>query len=161
MHRSVQTQHRIWGHALFAAALLLLGPTLLAAISWMTGSGRDPDMAGGVFELVTFLLMIGAIPVMLLSFGVMAPLAVAIDRVAAGRASLPLIVVSGIVVGLVGLAAFALGSSLMVWQQGESFQQMAFRAFGVRPEAAAVSAMFFTVAGMTITAGMRRRTRTA
>jgi hypothetical protein len=85
MPATAQPTHRMWGHATLGAGLLLFGPTLMAAGSWVLGYGRDVDMAGGVFELIAFLLIIGALPSLLLSFGIMAPVAVLMDRVARGR----------------------------------------------------------------------------
>ena len=41
-----QPTHRIWAHAGVAAALLLLTPTLVAAIQWELGGGGDSDMSG-------------------------------------------------------------------------------------------------------------------
>ena len=162
MHSTAQATHRIWGHAALAAALLLFGPTLMVGLSWLLGDGRLPsDMSGGILELLAFLVFLWAVPTILLAFGVMAPLAVMVDRVAGGQTSRSVNLIAGIVVGLAGLAAFLWGSSVIAWQPGESLWQVASRPFNVRAEAAAVGITFFALVGMTIAAGMRHRTRTA
>jgi hypothetical protein len=157
---ATQPTHRIWGHAALGAGLLLFGPTLMAAVSWLLGYGRDTDMAGGVFELVAFLLIIGALPSLLLSFGIMAPLAVVMDRVAGGQASRMVNVMAGIAVGLTGLAAFLWGGSMLAWQPGESFWQVMSRPLDARPEAAFVGVTLFALVGMIVAAGTRHRRRT-
>jgi hypothetical protein len=142
--------------------MLLFGPTLMVGFSWLLGDGRLPsDMRGGILELLVFLLIIGAVPSILLSFGVMAPLTVLMDRVAGGRTSRSVNFIAGILVGLAGLAALLWGGSQLAWQPGESFWQVAVRPFMVRLEAAAIGVPFFVLVGMTIAAGMRHRTRTA
>lgn len=100
----------------------------MVALSWMLGDGRLPSgMSGGILELLLFLLAISTVPAMLLSFGVMAPLAVVIDRVARGRTSRVVNVIAGVGVGLAGLAAFLCGSSVLAWQPDESFRQVMSR----------------------------------
>ena len=140
--------------------MLMLAPTLFAATTHLLGWGRDPDVAN-VFELVVFFLIISVVPALSLSFGVMAPLAVVMDRVAGGRTSRWMNIIAGIAVGLAGLAAFLWGSSVLAWQPHESFWQVVTRPLTVRAEAAAVGVTFFALVGMTIAAGMRHRTRTA
>ena len=140
--------------------MLMLTPTLYAVTTHVLGWGRDPDVSG-VPELVVFFLIVSFVPALSLSFGVMAPLALVIDRITAGRTSRPVNLVAGVVIGLAGLAAFLLGGALLAWQPGESFWQVAARPFEVRLGAAAVGVPFFALVGMTIAAGMRHRTRTA
>ena len=153
-----QPTHRIWAHAGVGAALLLLTPTLVVAIQWELGVGGDSDMSG-VLELVFFLLALWTVPVVLLSFGVMAPLALAIDRLAAGRTSRATNIIAGIAIGLTGLAAFLIGASLLAWESGQSLSQVLSRPFTARPEATAVLIAFFALVGTIVGAGMRHRTR--
>jgi len=152
--------HRIWPHACVAAAVLWLTPTLSAATTWQLGWGRDPDMSG-VHELIAFFLIMSAVPALSLSFGVMAPCAIAVDRIMAGRASRLLnIVLLGVVIGLVGFAAFLLGGALLSWESGQSIREVLSRMFRPRrPDIAVMVAAFFGLVGMIIAAGMRCRAR--
>ena len=160
MKPTVGGAHRIWLFAGIAAAMLMLVPALFAATGHLLGWGRDPDVAS-VIELIVFFLIVSCVPAFSLSFGVMAPLAIVIDRVALGRTSRIVNVMAGIAVGLTGLAAFLWGSSVLAWQPGESFWQVMSRPINARPEAAVAGVTFFALVGMIVAAGIRHRPRPA
>ena len=78
--------HSIWRYAGLAWIGLIAVPTVQAVRLWYMGPGRDPDMSG-VHELILTFLMVLSAPMAALAFGVFAPLAIFIDRIANGRTS--------------------------------------------------------------------------
>ena len=78
--------HRIWRYAGVAWIGLIAVPTVQAVRLWYLGPGRDVDMSG-VHELILTFLMVLSAPMAALAFGVFAPLAIVIDRIANGRTS--------------------------------------------------------------------------
>ena len=157
--RTVAPAHGIWPRAGIGAAMLMLAPTMWAASTWLLGWGRDADMSG-VHELIVFFLFITMFPALALAFGVMAPCAIAIDRITAGRTSRPFNITLGAAIGLVGFATFLLAGGFMAWETGESLSEVLSRPFSAAKQPATMAAAaFFAVVGMIIAAGMRSRTR--
>jgi hypothetical protein len=105
--------HRVWRYAALAWITLVAVPTGYAVIRWQMGLGRDPDMSG-VGELIFSFLFVISFPMAALAFGVLAPLTIAYDSLAKGRAPMYLNVLVG-----AGLAVPALVVSVLAvgWPQ--------------------------------------------
>jgi hypothetical protein len=76
--------HRVWRYAGLAWIVLIAGPTARAVVRWQMGVDRDVDMSG-VDELIFTFLIVLAVPMAALAFGVFAPLAIGIDNLIKGR----------------------------------------------------------------------------
>jgi len=78
--------HQVWRYAGLAWVALISVPTAYAVLRWQVGLGRDVDIHG-VDELILMFLLVLSAPMAALAFGVFAPLAIVIDRIASGRTS--------------------------------------------------------------------------
>lgn len=152
--------HRIWSHAAAAAALMVLLPTLAVTISWFTDRrARDSDMRG-VDELIFFLIMVLAVPAVSLAFGVLAPSAIILDRLARGQTSRFANMLLGTTLSVPAMIVFVVGAALI--QTGFNFQAFVatlFRPFspGHHPERVLIAMGFFALPGMIVALGMRYR----
>ncbi len=91
---------------------MVLIPTVTAAILWSTDpSSRDSDMTG-VQDLIFFFLMILTAPLIVLALGVLAPAAIALDRLARGQTSRLANALLGITLSVPALVAFSVGVAL-------------------------------------------------
>jgi hypothetical protein len=112
---TAEPRHRIWAFAPFAWLALIALPTTAAAIQWQRGIGRDPDMTG-VVELIFFLVGVSMMPMAIAAFGVMAPMAIAVDRATRGRTGRLANVALGGALGGLGFAVFLTGT--LLWGVG-------------------------------------------
>src|SRR5262245_35249682 len=113
-------KHRIWSHAALGGAAMMLIPILIASIQWQLGIDRDSDMSN-VVELIFTLAMILTMPAFALAFCILAPSAVALDRLTRGRTSQLANMLLGVFLSLPLFVAFILGSTLFRWSQGLPF----------------------------------------
>jgi hypothetical protein len=154
------SSHRIWPRAAIVAVTLVLTPILIAVIEWELGVDRDPDMTG-VHELILFLFAVLAMPSALLSFGVMAPSAIVLDRLVRGRTSRVTNLTLGVAVGVLALVVMILGTAVVSWQPGPSIVEMLVRFVSKaanRPKETFLAVAYFCLMGMFVTLGMRHRT---
>lgn len=149
--------HRIWAHAALSWLALVFLPTTAVAIQWLRGIGRDPDMSG-VHELIIFFVFVSSVPAALVAFGLLAPLAIAADRVIRGRTTRAANVMLGGVLGISAFALFVAGSAAIELARGMTFARLSssFQVFTHDPETAVVVAMF-VVSGMLVGPGLRHR----
>ena len=151
----IARQHRVWRHAAAAAAVLVFGPTTLAAIAWFVWPEyRDVDMTG-VHELVLFLVGTLALPALLLSFGVMAPSAIAIDRMTRGRTSRATNLLFGIAVGLVGALALLTYAGIRQGPSSRSIVELVLAALARNPGFWRAMVLVFVTGGVVVSRGMR------
>jgi hypothetical protein len=156
-----ESRHRVWLFAWPAWLALVALPTTAAAIQWQRGIGRDPDMTG-VVELILFFVAVSMIPMAIAAFGVIAPLAIAVDRTARGRTSRLANVTLGGVLGVLGFAVFLTGTLLwgvaMGWPQPESIGAILSRLSRVMHDPViATGVVGFVVAGVFVGLGLRFR----
>jgi hypothetical protein len=157
---TADSNHRIWTHAIAAAAVMVLIPTVAATVGWLTGSSRDSDMSG-VHELILLFVILSTIPSFALALGVLAPSAIALDRLTRGRTSRLTNMLLGALLSLPALAALLVAISLM--SSGTNL-----RSFGIKvmhaistgishPERVFFAIAFFAVPGVIVALGMRHR----
>jgi hypothetical protein len=153
-----ESRHRIWLFAWLAWLALVAFPTTAAAIQWQRGIGRDPDMTG-VVELILFLVAVSMIPMAIAAFGVIAPLAIAVDRATRGRTRRLANVALGGALGALGFAVsltgFLLWGRAMGWPQPQSIGAILSRT--MHDPFLATGVMGFVVAGVFVGLGMRER----
>lgn len=145
--------HRIWRYAGLAWIGLIAVPTVHAVRLWYLGSGRDSDMSG-VHELILMFLMVLSAPMAALAFGVFAPLAIVIDRIADGRTSRFVNILIG-----AALAAPALFVTVVV--VGPQHDWMGVLAVVRHPDRAIGLFAALPLAGMIVGLGLRHRRSTA
>jgi hypothetical protein len=155
--------HRIWSHALAATVVMVSVPTLAATIAWYVNpSWRDIDM-DGVHELILTFVMFLSLPALILSFGILAPSAIALDRVARGRTSRAANLLFGSVLAVPALAVFLIGGAFL--RSGphlDAFVEGFKRPGSVavhQPVRALVLLALFALAGIIVALGMRHRGR--
>jgi len=160
MLKETVSTHRIWFHAAVAAVVMILGPTFAAAIGWISGSSRDPDMSG-VFELIFFLTAMSLIPAAGVAFGVFAPAAIALDRILRGRTSRLTNALLGVTLGILSLAAVIIGNALLrAFLDSQSFVDGVMHPLPIwasHPERAVILIAIFAVPGAIAALGMRNR----
>jgi len=154
-------RHHIWKHAAVAAAAMVCLPTVLATIAWYVDSSyRDPDMSG-VQDLIFLFVMVLTVPALALSFGVLAPLTIVLDRLTRGRAPRVVNLLLGAVLGLPALAAFLIGGAFL--QAGPSLHKLGDAmtrplALGIAsPRRGVMLLASFAVLGIIVALGMRHR----
>ena len=163
MHLGVP-DHRIWSYSAMAAAAFVLGPTVTVTIGWyVQPTFRDSDMTG-VHELILLFVMTLATPALALSFGVLAPSAIAIDRVIRGRMSRRINLLFGPVIAIPTLLAFLAGGAFLnsgpdLGEFVDNFQKP-FAVAAAHPGRAVLALAFFAALGVITALGMRHRSAT-
>jgi hypothetical protein len=151
---------QILGRAFIVAALLVLAPTLFVVALWyIAPATRDPDV-GGVFELIVTLVMITGIQAVPLSFGVMAPSAIVVDRLGGAQRSRMANLLLGVLVGIGGMVVFLVASSLLSPHRNLSLWQVLLRPLMLvkrSPDIAVALLAFFSLLGFVFGTGMRTR----
>lgn len=153
-----ESRHRIWAFAWLAWLALVAFPTTAAAIQWQRGIARDPDMTG-VVELILLLAAVSMIPMAIAAFGVIAPLAIAVDRATRGRTTRLANGALGSALGVLGFAVFLTVS--LLWRlatRGPLQQPIGANLSRIMHDPViATWVIGFVVAGMFVGLGLRER----
>jgi hypothetical protein len=153
-------RHRIWSHAALGGLAILCIPILIASIGWVLGIDRDVDMSS-VFELIFTLLMILTTPALALAFGVLAPSAIAFDRITRGRTTRLANMLLGVSLSLPLFVAFVFGTALFM-SDDRPYVVLVLRGLSIpqrHPGVGAALLAVFAAAGVIAALGMRHRSR--
>jgi hypothetical protein len=153
-------RHRIWTFAVLAWVALVALPTTIVAVRWQLGIDRDVDMSG-VHELITFFMLVSSLPAAIVAFGLLAPLAIAVDRAIRGRTPRAVNFVVGGVLGVPGFLLFLSGSAILELMGGNLEGPISANVWRVfqNPRTAAIVLMF-VVGGMLVGLGLRHHSAT-
>jgi hypothetical protein len=87
-------------------------PTAAVSISWMLGISRDSSVPN-VFDVAILFIFMLPVPTAIAVFALLAPLAIATDRVLRGRTTRPVNVVLGAALGVAAFTLYFAGSALL------------------------------------------------
>jgi hypothetical protein len=159
---TTDSNHRIWTHAIAAAAAMVVIPTVGATVGWFTGGSRNSDV-NGVHELILLFVMLLIIPSAALTLGVLAPSAIALDRLTRGRTSRLTNMLLGALLSVPALSVLLVAVSLL--SSGTNLRKFETRvmhaiSIGVNHPGRVLFAIgFFAVPGVIVALGMRHRRR--
>jgi hypothetical protein len=159
---TTDSNHRIWTHAIAAAAAMVLIPTVAGTVGWFTGNSRDSDMAT-VHEQILLFVMLLTIPSAALALGVLAPSAITLDRLIRGRTSRLTNILLGAMLSVPALTALLVAVSLMSSGRNlRKFETKVMHAISTgvsHPQQVLFAIGFFAVPGVIVALGMRHRRR--
>jgi len=162
VQQATVSNHRIWIHAFVAAAAMVLIPTVAATVGWLTGSSHRSDVAG-VHEQILLSLVLLSIPSAALALGVIAPSAIALDRLTRGRTSRLTNLLLGAFLSIPTLTALLVSVSFL--SSGTNFRKFETKLMhaistGINhPERVVFAVGFFAVPGVIVALGMRHGQR--
>ena len=107
-----KTHHHIWAFSLLAWLALVVIPTAFVSIAWMLGISTDSSVPN-VFDLIILFIFMFSVPAAFVAFALLAPLAIATDRVLRGRMPRLMNIMLGGALGLAAFTLFVAGSVLL------------------------------------------------
>jgi hypothetical protein len=152
-----ETRHRIWAFASLSWLAFVVLPTTTMAIRWHLGLGRDSDMSS-VFELISVFIVVSSLPATVIAFGLLAPLAIAVDRATRIRTTRAANVALGALLGVIAFVLFGAGSALLRLMRGSLDRPIGESVWRLLhdPRTLAIVAMF-VIGGMVVGLGLRYR----